>query len=231
MIWGSQVQFVSFVVFSTLFGISCLVNLVSAFFENEKLRCYSKPFCLFFLTLVSIVVSPNEPLIYLGAFFGFLGDIFLLKKRVKKWLVAGTISFLIGHLVYISQTITKISVSFKIEWYFYLLIAFALIFIFALIFRPIYLLTKRSKFFSIGGSIYFSILVFSILVAAIGFWFFGYDWYLFVLLGTIIFLTSDIILTTTLFRHDIKRRDFYIMITYLLAESFIVYGMLFTFAL
>lgn len=42
-----------------------------------------------------------------------------------------------------------------------------------------------------------------------------------IFIGVIIFILSDSILSFTTFILDIKRRDFYIMLTYLIAQSLI----------
>lgn len=47
-------------------------------------------------------------------------------------------------------------------------------------------------------------------------------------IGAAVFIVSDIILARTLFKKDTKRRDFYIMTTYLLGQGLIVLGLTFT---
>lgn len=39
--------------------------------------------------------------IFVGLIFGLGGDLFLLKGDIKNWFIAGLVSFLVGHILYI----------------------------------------------------------------------------------------------------------------------------------
>ena len=47
------------------------------------------------------------------------------------------------------------------------------------------------------------------------------------LIGNVLFFASDIILSISMFFKDFKRRDFYIMSTYLAAQTLMSLGLLF----
>jgi len=85
------------IIFFSLFVIISLVELFLAFNEYEKWRMIIKPFSLFFLALSALFALPTPPLIYIGAFLGMIGDIFLIFVRKKKLFILGTLSFLFGH--------------------------------------------------------------------------------------------------------------------------------------
>ena len=79
----------------------------------------------------------------------------------------------------------------------------------------------------IAQSFYFAILavylpVFSFAVATVGSYMF------LTLIGAVVFIVSDSILVWTHFGHKFKRYDFYIMLTYLIAEFLIVSGFILT---
>lgn len=221
-------QYALFLTFSLLFGASSLLNILAGFFEKEKLRRISKPFCLVFLGIAASIASPSHFLIYLGCFLGAIGDFFLLYKRNRKCLVVGLSSFLLGHFCYIAETIVALSTGGYLEWWSYLVMAAFYILSCLLVAAPIYGLTKHSKLFTISGTFYCATLLSLIASAALGLFFYGAEWYIFAVFGGISFFASDLILTSTIFRHDFPRRDFYIMLTYLLGEAGIVYGMIFT---
>ncbi len=226
--FNSDAHFISFLVFSILFGLTSLINIVCGFFEFEKIRRLSKPFCLIFLGIAAFIAAPAYFLIYIGCFFGAIGDFFLLYKNKRLCLISGLSSFLIGHFCYIANTIMMVAELGVLEWWAYL-VMFVIYFAFMLITAgPIWGLTKHSKLFTISGTIYCSTLLSVIGTSALGLYFIGVHWYLFVLLGSILFFSSDVILTSTMFRHDFPRRDFYIMLTYLLGQAGIVYGIIFT---
>lgn len=226
--WKSDAQFVSFLVFCALFGIFSVVNILAGFFEKEKLRRISKPFCLVFLGVAATIALPEYYLIYIGCFLGSIGDFLLLYKSNKICLVSGLSSFLLGHFCYIAQTIVYLSMHGFLEWWSSLvMIAFYLVAALAVV-APIWGLTKHSKLFTISGTFYCTTLLSVIASGALGLFFLGARWYIFVMIGGIFFFASDLILTSTIFRHDFPRRDFYIMLTYLLGEAGIVFGMIFT---
>ena len=60
----------------SVFGCVCLAELVACFKEKDGLRRVLKPFCLFLLFLIAVILFPNQPYLYLGLFCGRLGDIF-----------------------------------------------------------------------------------------------------------------------------------------------------------
>ncbi len=225
---GNEAQFISFVVFASLFGVSSLFNIMCGFFEKEKARRISKPFCLIFLGIASAIALPNHFLIYCGCFLGSIGDLLLLYKSNKKCLVTGLSSFLLGHFCYIAQTIAYLSSQGYLEWWSYLVMIAFYVLTCLLVIAPIWGLTKHSKLFTVSGTFYCSTLIAVIASGVLGLYFLGPQWYIFVICGGIFFFASDLILTTTIFRHDFPRRDFYIMLTYLLGEAGIVFGMIFT---
>ena len=221
-------MFVAFIIFISLFAIASVINIISGFFEKEKIRRVSKPFCLLFLGIAACIILPKYFLIYVGCFLGSLGDFLLLYKNNKICLCGGLMSFLLGHICYIGHTIVYLSTNNLLPWWSYLVMAGAFVLLLILVIAPIYGLTKHSKLFTIPGSFYCATLLFSIGIAGLGVYFIGPHLYLLVLFGTMLFFASDLILVTTLFAHDFPRRDFYIMLTYLLAQAGIVLGFIFT---
>ena len=64
----------------------------------------------------------------------------------------------------------------------------------------------------------------AIVAMSFGYWRF----YAVMTVGALLFIVSDTLLSFTIFRHDIKRKDFYIMLSYLLAELGVLFGMALT---
>jgi uncharacterized membrane protein YhhN len=215
-------------VFFGLFLAASAINLVCGYNEWEKPRKISKPFCLFFLTIACACAAPEWYLIYIGTFLGFLGDVFLLWKRKKSMLVIGAASFLLGDLCYIATMLLKFGNDGHLNWtvggcMIAYLVALELILV-----PLMYTFTKHNKLFTVVGVYYASILITVGATALLGdYW--GYAQFLvLVAAGDVFFCISDLTLGATIFRKDIKRRDFWIMLTYLLAEGLIASGLVFT---
>jgi uncharacterized membrane protein YhhN len=226
--FASQRSFILFVVFISLFAVASLFNLYAGFVEHEKLRRISKPFCLLFLALAALFASPTSYLIYIGALLGALGDLLLIWKDNKACLLSGLISFLGGHICYIAMGLTFLASEGKLQGLSFLYLGLGYLGIFLLSIYPVHKATKGSKMFTIGGSFYSSILI-SVLATGILGMALGYSGYfLLMTIGAAFFIASDCTLTFTIFHHDIPRRDFYIMLTYLIGQCGIVLGLLFT---
>ena len=211
------------VVFLVLFGVASLTNIFCAYFENEKWRKISKPFCMLFLGIAAIVFAPDKPLIYIGVFLGLIGDIAMIWKNKKTSLLIGTLSFIAGHVLYLVQGILLLT--YTIPWYVYLIVVAIILVLIVCLYRIAY---KAVGNLGIVGIIYMSFLLvcFSLGIALIinntshpitG---------IFFSVGYLLFFSSDSLIVYTLFVKDIKRRDFYIMLPYLLAQFFIVFGLL-----
>lgn len=217
-------------IFFGLFVVASIVNLVCGFNEWEKKRKITKPFCLFFLTIAAVCAAPTHPLIYIGAFLGMVGDIFLIFKSRKSLLAIGCGSFLLGHLCYIAAMLVLMGKAGQLAWPVYGYMILVLVILELIMIPTIYLLTKKSKPFTIIGVFYASILITVALVAIQGMCWGYLKWLSLVFVGGLFFIASDLPLTTTLFRHDMKRKDFWIMLTYLIGEALIVSGLVYTIA-
>jgi hypothetical protein len=221
------------VFFYLFFGLSIfasLLNILFAYLEKEKLRRASKPFCLLFISLALILAVPHEPLIYAGALLGLAGDIILIFKEKKICVGAGSLVFLFGHICYIAEIVKIIYsrgllASLAHPWVYWLLgvVGFMLLMIW-----PMYRLTKHSKVFTLIG-IFYSTILLSVGASAIVGICLGLERYFFlIVVGDVFFVASDSTLAYTIFIENIKRKDYYIMLTYLLGEYFILSGLVLT---
>lgn len=212
-------------IFFGLFILSSIIHLVFCFKENEKLRAITKPIPLFFLTLAALVTVPNHPLIYLGALLGMGGDILLVKNKDQRFFISGALLFLVGHFLYISEILFIILKATPLPPLFYILVPLALIII-VIAALPLTKKLVKNTAIAIVGPLYmaFLVLVTAIsLVAVLK----GHTLMVLALIGGVFFFVSDLILTQATFKKDFKRRDFYIMLTYLLGQILIVCGLVF----
>ena len=212
-------------VFLGLFLIASIVHLVFCFLEKEKLRKITKPFPLALLFFALVFAMPTHPLIYLGSLLCLAGDVALLRKHKVWWFSFGLIFFLIGHLLFITEVGLQMG---NPPWWGYLINAVALICYVLICFRKWRKLIHH-KNIRLGAIIYSFVLLSALTWAIVGSACFGKLNLILVAIGYVLFIVSDLTLALTLFKHDVKRRDFYIMITYLLASISIGLGLIIVF--
>lgn len=218
---------IPFCVFFSLFLLSSIIHLVFCFLEKEKLRKITKPFCVFFLAIAVIFICPNEWLIYTGLLFGVVGDILLLKKH-KVWpLVIGTFSFFVNHCLFIAEAI---KLCFPINNFIYFFMALFPILFCLISYYPFKKVFRQGQL-TFGGSIYCSFLALDFLMMLVLAIMYKPQFLLVSSIGGFAFIASDIFLCYTLFIKDVKRRDFFIMALYLIAQALISFGLAFTFLL
>ncbi|MFA5283546.1 MAG: lysoplasmalogenase family protein [Bacilli bacterium] len=214
-------------VFLTLFSISSAIEIIFAFLEKEKARKIVKPLCLFFLAIFAMVTNFASPLIYLGALFGMLGDVFMFRKKVRFYFVLGTIAFLAGHICYISEILFVILKGAQLDMVFFVISIVSIIGV-SLFLTPISYKVCKNKQLALLGSFYLTILMsvtgFAIFAACQG----SSSYMLLTIVGGMVFLSSDLVLIFATFIKDFKRRDFYVMSLYLSGQALIVLGLVLT---
>jgi len=197
-----------------------ILEFVFAWTENQKVRKSIKPFCLIgLISVVAFFKYPN-PLLYLALGFGLLGDIFLIWNKSKKMFLLGTLAFFINHVMYIILFATSLSYPIK-PWIIIALAVFGIIFPII----PYKSVVEYTKRLTIPGCYYFYMLILECLFAGL----LMFNTYslagVMILIGNISFIVSDTILTLSNFVFELKRKDFYIMTTYLFAQSMMAIGL------
>lgn len=217
------------IILLAIFGIYCVMHLVFCFLEKEKLRKWTKPFCMVLLGIAALVAAPAHPLIYIGAFLGAIGDVLLINKSNLKFFLAGTAVFITGHILYYIQIILLFnSIGITVPWWIFLIVFGTLV---VLTFALYPLDKKLAGIATLAGNFYMPFLV---VLLATGIFFAVFSnkaglniWPgIIFALGYFFFFISDSTLVYTTYVKDIKRRDFPIMITYLLGEFGIVFALL-----
>ena len=225
MIDFAKIPVASYVFFG-IFVVASIVHLVFCYLEKELARKITKPMCVGALVIAVAIYIPQYPLVYLGLFFGWLGDVFLLKKH-KVWPFAlGMIAFLINHILNITQYI----ILARVEHYAYYVATGVFIALLVLFGYRICNKIVRTKPLAFGGDVYLCSLVFEFIWAIITCCHGHFDFCFLGVLGIVCFIISDVYLSYTSFVSNKKRRDFYIMATYLAAQCLIALGFCFTLA-
>ncbi len=221
------------------FGIS-LFHLYACFVGSNKKANISKallmPMLLFAawgFTAVSknqSVLQQNTVLLSLAIIFGGMGDVYLLNQHKVQSFIRGLVSFFLGHVFYLiivfsTVTLPPLPIPFLIiAVVFYLLVIFFSWFC-----------NKRQK-----GGMGIAVIAYASVLATIHavtlFLFAGYLFQgsfssvppniLMLFIGSTFFLISDSLLAHTIFVKPFPMHRFIVMLTYLAAQFFIVFGIL-----
>lgn len=213
-------------IYISVFSLLSLLELIFAFLEKESPRKIIKPFLLLTLAIYTILLVPEHYFLIIGVFFGMLGDICFIFKNQKRFIYLGLFTFMANHIFYLVDMIVTFHSQFSTMTVVLFSVIYSLFF-----FVCLFLVRKILKIewpMTVIGSFYMVFLFldfgFQILLYTL-----GYSYCLLGIFGGILFIISDSLLSFTLFIKDIKRRDFYIMFTYLLAQALILSGLLITY--
>lgn len=205
-----------------IFLIACGVQLYACWMELDRLRIITK-LTLMPLLLVSYVVAAKtvSPLLVMALVCGGLGDYFLTHEKEPQMFISGLMTFLAGHIFYISVIATKMVWT---EAYVYLLIALIVSAAGCLIFN--HMMKEKLGEARTPAFIYSAVLMilaslsFSLLVSSPSL----QNGLLFA--GSILFLASDTILSYNIFDKEWKHGNFYVMATYIPAQALIIAGLI-----
>ena len=208
-----------FALMNGFLAVTILFSLYSYYF-NKKFYFYAKPLPILALIIfrtISFVQNPNsiDLLIIFALIFGMSGDLFIIFDN--KFLF-GLASFLIGHILYITYFLLG---DIKLNLYATLFISVVT----AVTLVGMYF-TKNKEFKNIlipPIVIYTSILAFA-LITAISYDLTKYSKLLFFSIGLGLFFISDGLLSFDKFVRKFKFTYIFILATYYLAQTLIVYG-------
>jgi uncharacterized membrane protein YhhN len=203
-----------------------VIYLLIVLFQHEEVAWYLKPFLIPFL-LLTVYFSENfstKKILLIALFFSWVGDIILLfSAQGELYFIFGLVAFLISHITYIllftkqlnSRNIKNISV-------FWMGIGCILLYFSILIF------TLYPKL----GALKIPVLIYAITITIMLYFAFkgSLKWTKktgdLVLLGAVFFVSSDSILAFDKFYNPIPFNSFLIMSTYIIAQYYIVNGIL-----
>lgn len=201
----------------SLFLIATAVELVFAFIENERLRKIVKVFPVLILAVTMTIVFPEYPLIYLAIYCGFLGDLLLIFEKQTPFFFIGGAIFLVGHILYLLNYLSLSTLD--LPWYTYIIATILFILLVVIAYLKLNHKMKLPQVF-VGAIYFFTLGIGIMLTLYLGF---THSTYFFITtIGYLMFLISDALLSKKNFDKEYKRDDFYIMLTYLLAQVLIV---------
>jgi len=215
----SQRLLQGFLVFGIIYAILLLAG-------NDTLTWYLKPFLIPFLFYAVVKSDPFETKKWLlfALLFSWIGDcILLFADKGELYFIFGLIAFLIAHILFIRlffrQKSEKKHLKNPLFWIGFIGVIFYLKSMLSVLLPTLGDLKVPVSFYAMTISI-------MLIIALKG----AFNWetkskYI-VLLGAFFFVTSDSILAINKFHSPIPLASFWIMLTYLIAQFSITYGIL-----
>ncbi|MBW4361416.1 lysoplasmalogenase [Flavobacterium taihuense] len=215
----------SSLLFKTYIGFT-IIYLGILFLNIEGFDFYMKPVLLPIL-LGAVVISENFPsqkILLTALTFSWIGDIILLfSDKGELYFIFGLVAFLISHLVYIvlfsKQQNTRINDN-------------KAVFLIGILAILAYFVFMIDTLFPKLGPLKIPVLVYAVVITTMLYFAFkgSLKWAIpannYILIGAIVFVSSDSILAFNKFYAPIAHASFYIMATYCMAQYLIVAGIL-----
>lgn len=195
-----------------LFGLCAAAHLIFCLLPDAR-RWQDFTKVLLMPALLLIVIWADGPaLVKAALFLGWLGDIFLLHPDKKPFFLAGLVSFLAGHACYIPAMFPMRRFSLPVL----LLLAAGLILVGIILFLTI----RRS----LPGDMMLPAMAYLAIILAMAWAAFSTGQPMLVL-GAVSFVASDYTLARQLFVRKYRYGDFFVMLTYLLAQFLLAAGL------
>ncbi|MCW5910066.1 MAG: lysoplasmalogenase [Cyclobacteriaceae bacterium] len=207
-----------------VFAAVALAHLVSVTFNMALAGMITKPLLVIVLAAYYGIVSPKKSLLFMGAlFFCWLGDVLLMFQRDETFFIAGLVSFLAGHVLYIIcyRKFRRAGVGLTGPQR----IRFAL---------PIVLAGTGlvTILFPYLGALQIPVMIYALVITVMALqalFRFGYTSsksFTLVFIGAISFMISDSLLAINKFMQPLPLAGLSVMLTYILAQYLIVEGTL-----
>ncbi len=207
-----------------LFSLLAIFHLYTCYFSIEALRKLTKPLLMLMLALIYTLYARQFYWAVLAAMLlGLVGDIFLIFPKNEKPFMAGACMFALGHVCYIISLNHFTDMIHTGGWAraLWLLI---LVYIFALVL----VMRALSSHLSADKKILMPIYIGPICIFGAGalsaLILFGGLPLALLWLASVLFMTSDCILSFQIFKEVTPRGNFYVMLTYIAAQFLLALG-------
>jgi uncharacterized membrane protein YhhN len=203
-----------------LFAADALVHLASSVFGWKPLQRITKVLLLPLLLVIYLRGTERVIITVIPAlFFGWCGDILLIKSDDRRFFTLGLVSFLLGHLCYIPAFLS-ITERFNLP---VLLASFAVAVPLGIL---VHILMRPDKAMLVPTVVYEAVIEL-MAVAALQLCLFRSDRAgMLILAGSVFFMISDTILGCFTFRGNPRYGTFLVMLTYIAAQGSIVTGLI-----
>ncbi len=207
-----------------LYAVDVGLHLFACFTRRTKLRRPTKVLlmpllCGCYWTLTLALGSRPNAFVIAALLCGCLGDAFLLFPKQGVLLLCGMAAFALGHVLYVAAMLATEPI---LRWPIFVCIAFVLGWVVIL---RVALVSKAPKRLHAPGYAYGLLLSGTAICAC-------YlmlmrrlpNWYMLSFLGGVLFMTSDTILVRREYLRSTRYGNFWVMLTYILAQTCLVTG-------
>jgi len=218
-------------IFLVLFFIFAIVEIFGEYKDNRKIEYFTKPllmpllilFYIFGVVEASSITDVNW-LIVIALIGGCAGDIFLMLKNQEKWFLFGMVAFLINQIFYIIAFFLSIDdITNFTSWGYFLLGPVILVLIFTV---PRFI--KKTEEMKIPVVVYLVAILLMHISAIFRLAEFSGLPFVLVYVGSISFIFSDACIAVNKWAGEFTNARLVIMTTYLLAQFYIVLGVMLT---
>ena len=210
--------------FIILYLIVLIADLISVYTHNESLRYITKPLLMpllvgYFVLSMQPFASPLKKWIILALVFSLLGDVLLMfESNDSNFFILGLIAFLLAHIFYIifyENVIRAEHIKKKYWWFFPVLIYYSVL---------IYVLSPHLGEMKLSVRIYGVVISYMLIQALQTSSISNRNAALLMIVGAILFITSDSILAINNFYRSFEWAGIAIMVTYGIAQLLITRG-------
>ncbi|MDO4544296.1 MAG: lysoplasmalogenase [Clostridia bacterium] len=209
-------------VFIILFVAASLLHLYSRLPEKgSRLAVITKPLLMPLLLGCYLTVCEQPALtVYLAMIFSFIGDVFLLYPERKITRLLGFSSFFLAQISYIVHYIGLVGAPGKT-----IIILAVICYVSAYLISCLILFPNIPKKWKIPVSIYMLAISGMSFMALMTFFTRFSNWMGLALFGSGMFICSDFILCMEIFKEKTRYGNFIVMLTYIVAQAAIVFGL------
>lgn len=205
------------IVFAALFLVDTVLHLIACYHRYPKMRGVTKVLLMPLLCALYLVSAKElRLLVVLALVFGWLGDVFLLFKNGRIFMLLGICSFGLGHIFYIGAFLSAYP-----SLHVLMLIPIAICAVWmTFVFKK--LLPYAPKSLRKPGLLYALLLSLTGLSALYLLLLTQKLPYLVAFVGGLFFMISDTMLTGQQYRRETRHGNFYVMLTYIAAQLLLV---------
>ncbi len=218
---GSGFQ-AAFWLFFSLFVAVCAVHLTFCYMSKSFWRKLTRPFCMVLLGAALAFLAPNYPLLYASCWVSAVGDLLLVNNKDPKYFLTGAAVFAAAHVLNaINQT--KL-LSYKFPDYAWAILAGVVL----LAGFVGYFTREKDASVAVAAvcpayaCFHFVNIALALMVLIDG-KFAARE--LMILLGYVVYVLSDLFVNYVTNKRGIKRGEFYTMLSYLIGQTLIYFGL------
>lgn len=205
-----------------LFLAVSVLHLIACYRRYPKLRGSTKMFLMPLLCAFYLAYTHDIRLLVIAALlFGWIGDIFLLVKNNRSCMMLGICAFALGHISYIAAILS----TYRTHPHVLHVLVTGLLCVIWMVFVCVKLLPYAPKSLKKPGFVYAFLLSVTCLSALYRFLSTSKGNYLIAFIGGLFFILSDTLLTGHQYRKELKHGNFYVMLTYIVAQTLLIIGL------